>query len=846
MFNRHELIVNSSSRIASSTSWVQLAAPQLRQLDVAVREYEAAWREGRGEPIEEFVQRFPQIDTAILLKELLIVDFQRLWRAGEIPNVADYVARFPEHAEWIAAVQGEHDSADVWGCFDEEGAARSTDELSIRPEGLDSTGQFSLPDRYQLGAMIARGGMGTVYSAYDRQLQREIAIKVMGGGAGRNAELASRFVNEAQICARLQHPGIVPLHDLAYARDGRPFITMKRVQGQTLQELLTGRRVPAEHRDQFLHYFGQICQAVAYAHSQQVVHRDLKPANVMVGLFGEVQVMDWGLAKYLGQPSGESAGSDPLSSATAADLLAARQEFGLAATDAGSADGEDNPSEVNEQADYATQFGRVLGSPSYMSPEQAAGRRDLVGKRSDIFALGGILCKILTGLPPYWGANAIRTGHKAKLADLSDARNRLENSGCDPELIELTWKCLAVDPQDRFADGAEVAEAFENYELSWANRLELARQQQAQAELQVVDQRRRHRRQMQILVGTGLALAVGALMVVVLVRHELSWAWKRRLAAQRLAEIETTLKDSVGLASRGDSLNDWIKMRVAADEFLHLSHEGLASPEELARIGPIMSNFDFEFTTRLLVDAVRRLEAGAAGIATESDRLFASRTSAPLRQAFRAQLWAPDIEDAGHAFNRLRHYTPATQQCLIDGLYCWLAVDWFVADAYHNWLIDILYQAETDDWRRAVLQAARSGDRDRLRQLAAEVDVSQQNPHALDLLARSLVDPDDHQIGHDVLELLDRSRRAHPTDFWLTHDLALAFHYGPDHDLTRAVQYYAAALGMHPSADLHYRLGLALDELGRTEEAAWEYQAALTQEPDFGVVRQRLNARAER
>src|SRR5262245_33475071 len=153
--------------------------------------------------------------------------------------------------------------------------------------------------RYELGQEIGRGGMGSVVAGRDPSLGREVAVKILLGQHRGDSDFVRRFVEEAKVAGGLQHPGVVPIHDHGTAPDGRPFFVMKRVQGRTLSELLRARPDPDHEQPRFLKIFEQVCQTIAYAHSQGVIHRDLKPSNVMVGEFGEVQVMDWGLAKVL-------------------------------------------------------------------------------------------------------------------------------------------------------------------------------------------------------------------------------------------------------------------------------------------------------------------------------------------------------------------------------------------------------------------------------------------------------------------------------------------------------------------------------------------------------------------
>jgi serine/threonine protein kinase len=228
--------------------------------------------------------------------------------------------------------------------------------------------------RYLLGEEIARGGMGVVHRATDTILGREVAVKVLQEKYTADSETARRFADEARITAQLQHPNIPAVHDLGVLPDGRPFLAMKLIKGETLDNLLK-RRADTDGRYRFVAAFEQVCQAVAYAHAHDVIHRDLKPSNVMVGAFGEVQVMDWGLAKVLGARPAQP--TDPQETTPATAVLSLRDSDGS-----------------------FTQAGSVLGTPAFMAPEQAAGAVGVIDRRSDVFGLGAVLAVVLTGRPP--------------------------------------------------------------------------------------------------------------------------------------------------------------------------------------------------------------------------------------------------------------------------------------------------------------------------------------------------------------------------------------------------------------------------------------------------------------
>ncbi len=227
---------------------------------------------------------------------------------------------------------------------DETGTA-----MLVRPHSSEMPVRTGEAGRYHLLGEIARGGMGVVLKGRDEDLGRDLAVKVLLEKHRDNAELVRRFIEEAQIGGQLQHPGIVPVYELGQLPDRRLYIAMKLVKGRTLAALLEARRDPAEDRARLLQVFEQVCQTMAYAHSCGVIHRDLKPSNVMVGNFGEVQVMDWGLAKVLGQ-GGVADEEKSLRDRVEPDAIRTMRT--------GSEAGE-------------SRAGSVLGTPAYMAPEQA-------------------------------------------------------------------------------------------------------------------------------------------------------------------------------------------------------------------------------------------------------------------------------------------------------------------------------------------------------------------------------------------------------------------------------------------------------------------------------------------
>jgi hypothetical protein len=279
--------------------------------------------------------------------------------------------------------------------------------------------------------------MGVVYKARDLELGRDVAIKILHERYTADGPDARQFLEEARIAAQLVHPNIVTIHEVGALPDGRPFLVMKFVKGATLDVLLAERA----ERGRLLAIYEQLCAAVAYAHERGVIHRDLKPSNVMVGPFGEVQVMDWGLAKMW---SGAASG--------------------LRAEDTNTSEAPRAPprTEIRARHPDATADGRVMGTPGYMSPEQAGGEVAKIDRRADVFSLGGVLCTILTGRAPYTGDRATEIHLKAVRAETTDAFAALDACGADPALVSLCKRCLSASRDDRPADAGELARAVQS------------------------------------------------------------------------------------------------------------------------------------------------------------------------------------------------------------------------------------------------------------------------------------------------------------------------------------------------------------------------------------------------
>jgi eukaryotic-like serine/threonine-protein kinase len=293
------------------------------------------------------------------------------------------------------------------------------------------TNEVSL--RYTDEGELARGGMGSIRRVVDENLNRRVAMKVLFPEHRNNANIVRRFAEEAQIMGQLEHPNIVPVHDYG-EDDSTRYFTMLFVHGQTLSKRIEARPTPFTHEDlyPFLQIFLKVCDALAFAHSRGVVHRDLKPDNIMIGNFGEVYLMDWGIAKLLHRSGGE-----PMPSTTLA-MPAIGTEWSA-------------PIEVRTDGSRLDERGQVLGTFDYMAPEQATADHASIDERTDIFLLGGVLYEILTKQPPYIGSTVIDLVKQAQRCEILRPEMVAPEANIPKAIADLCMRCLRKDPQERFS-----------------------------------------------------------------------------------------------------------------------------------------------------------------------------------------------------------------------------------------------------------------------------------------------------------------------------------------------------------------------------------------------------------
>ena len=428
-------------------------------------------------------------------------------------------------------------------------------ERATQPAGLDTSDELldrllargSTGERYEIQGIVGVGGMGEVHEVWDGDLRRSIAMKLLRadrGGPDRERRLA-RFLEEAQVMGQLDHPAIVPVHELGLDAQGRVYFTMKLVEGRTLREVF--RRVeqgdPEWSRTRAVSVLSSVAEAMAYAHERGVVHRDLKPENVLVGRFGEVYVVDWGLARVEGEVD--------------------RRDLRLSEAPPAALDTSRSTSPAPEGSSLYTQDGDVLGTPAYMAPEQALGKIDQVGPRADIYSFGAMLYHLLAGRRPYQlpgeASDNFTTWRRVTNGPPSSLHEVAPNAPL--ELVSIAEHAMRRDPNERYESMKAVAADLR----AWLEgRVVAAHEGGAWAELRKWIRRNR-----------ALASAIGAALVFLIGGLAASSVLSRR-AEKRAGEVLrlAALQDLAELGSRADALwpirpdqrqayEDWVRDALA-------------------------------------------------------------------------------------------------------------------------------------------------------------------------------------------------------------------------------------------------------------------------------------------
>ena len=373
--------------------------------------------------VEEYLTRYPELHEPAVLLRLVQQEYLVRHRCGDCPAPEQYAARFPALFPPPGDTTVQRHILKHERVAGERNRAQPTDP---RPEIAD----------YELRELVGRGGMGVVYEAHEAELGRVVALKTIRANQV-SPEERERFLNEARIAAKLEHPGVVPVHELVRPERGEPYYTMQLVRGKTLEiaikefhatQLAPGPREVARRR--LLSSCLTVVRTMAFAHSKGVIHRDLKPANIVLGKYGETVILDWGLAKVLGEKGSMSASRVVLSAAAqSAETVA----------------------------------GTILGTPAYMSPEQAAGMTAAIDERSDVYALGAILYQILANKPPPGHYSATHGGKDREKPPQPPPPPRSIDRTIPRPLQAICLRAIETDRDIRYQSASELADDLEKF-----------------------------------------------------------------------------------------------------------------------------------------------------------------------------------------------------------------------------------------------------------------------------------------------------------------------------------------------------------------------------------------------
>jgi serine/threonine-protein kinase len=695
--------------------------------------------------------------------------------------------------------------------------------------------------RYRIDGEIARGGMGCVLKGRDPDLNRDVALKVLRDELRDRPEAVRRFVEEAQIGGQLQHPGIVPIYELGTMADRRPFFSMKLVKGHTLAALLRGRERPADNLPRFLAIFEQVCQTVAYAHARGVIHRDLKPSNVMVGSFGEVQVMDWGLAKVLAR--GE-ADDEP-------HRVQAPDETVVETTVRSGSDAD------------ASRAGSIIGTAAYMPPEQARGEITRVDERADVFALGSILCELLTGQPAYAGSSSSELVQRAANADLSDALAHLDACGADAELVALARSCLAPAVAARPRDAGAVAAAIGAYLAGVQARLKKAELARVEAQARADEEAKRR------VLSDRLAAEAQARAEEEARRRRL----QRRLAAAVLVVCGLAGYGAFDGQRRAQQAET--RGELAAGKAVHRLNEARRAWSERLDVTPWTSAEEAAETARELAGTPLRrplrglLRSLAARIAAEARTARADADLLAALTAVRTVTADPSYDTAdeyrrafldhgldlasgdGHGdpalIDRLRGRPRPFLEQLASSVDVWV-LSLRPRDTerpLRRRLTAFATAIDGDPWRNelrtVVERTTASAARPDLLRLAGSADLARQSATTLNLLAAALLAAGEIDTAIRVLE---PARFRHRDDPWIYQQLGNAYISTRPPRTEDALRAYTAATALRP--EMGYALAIELRNTGRTEEAIAVMQEATQRRPGFWSLFRLGGMQAER
>jgi len=608
---------------------------------------------------------------------------------------------------------------------------------------------------YSVLGVLGRGGMGVVYEARDLRLTRTVAIKMLlAGGYATPSELA-RFIREAQAIAVLRHPHIIQIFDVDDL-EGRPYFTMEYLEGGSLAEKMAGVPQPAKDAAAMV---ATLAQAIQAAHTAGIVHRDLKPSNILLTANGTPKISDFGLARTF----------------------------------------DDGP--------HLTLGGTRLGTPSYMSPEQAIGRQDAIGPSADIYSLGAVLYEMLTGRPPFKAETPAETERQV-ITEEPAPPSRL-NAKVPRDLETICLKCLRKEPQRRYESAAALAEDLSRFIKGEP----ITARPIGRLERAVRWCRRKPRETALIALAALLVLtSAGSGWWFTLQRTERR-AEQTRHQEQTRRAIDGAIDQSVSMRH----LMKWTEASAALDQATTLlgddSHPDWLHAVAIARADLLMAK---------QLDRIRQAKAMIV-----DGKLDTAAAPASYARAFEEHGMRISVADRAATALAERIRTSSIKRELMDAMSDWLFVE--PDTSMQTTLAAVLHQIDADPWRDRAREIAISNDTTPLADLVRDAPPDSPSVTLLVALADRM-----RGTGVDAMEFLQRVQLQHPTDFWASFALANAL---TSTDLAGASGYYRAALALRPDAAASlYNLGVALRKMNQLDEAIERFRQAAQVNPGSALM----------